>query len=100
MPPPSGTADSAAHRPLPPRSESPTTRRTSMPEGSPPTRTVIEPARATVHVQRRTMIVLVLMQVVGTVGVGVRSEERRVGKEWRCRRRREEYSERERTREH
>ncbi|HLR28160.1 MAG TPA: MFS transporter [Ruania sp.] len=42
-----------------------------MPEGSPPTRTVIEPARATVHVQRRTMIVLVLMQVVGTVGVGV-----------------------------
>src|SRR5699024_8887285 len=71
MPPPSGTADSAAHRPLPPRSESPTTRRTSMPEGSPPTRTVFEPARTTVHVQRRTMIVLVLMQVVGTVGVGV-----------------------------
>src|SRR5699024_7179368 len=71
MPPPSGTADSAAHRPFPPRSESPTTRRTSMPEGSPPTRTMIEPARTTVHVQRRTMIVLVLMQVVGTVGVGV-----------------------------
>src|SRR5699024_1880006 len=57
----------APSRPAP----SPTTRRTSMPEGSPPTRTVFEPARTTVHVQRRTMIVLVLMQVVGTVGVGV-----------------------------